>query len=65
MGNESQGGKGVPMSGLEESPARRKRRAEGPAAEEERWAARSGPVEILVRDPVTGEIRHQQPKPGG
>ena len=55
-GEKSRRGQGVPMGGLEESPERRKRRAKARRREEDRWAAKSGPVETLVRDPVTGEL---------
>lgn len=37
-------------SSIEVSPARRKRRKEARAAEERRWAARSGPVVVRRAD---------------
>jgi hypothetical protein len=43
------------MGGLEVTPARKKRRAKARKAEEQRWAAKAGPVKAYYRDPVTGE----------
>jgi hypothetical protein len=49
------------MGGLDETPARTKRRAKARKKQEERWAAKSGPVKVYYRDPVTGEEREQPP----
>jgi hypothetical protein len=44
---------------LEETPDRKKRRAKVRKNEEQRWAAKAGPVKIYYRDPVTGEEREE------
>jgi hypothetical protein len=46
---------GTSMGGLEETPARKKRGAKARKRQEERWAAKAGPVKVYYRDPVTGE----------
>jgi hypothetical protein len=51
------------MGGLDESPGRKKRRAKARKRQEERWAAKAGPLKIYYRDPVTGEPREQPPAP--
>jgi len=51
------------MGGLDESPGRKKRRAKARKRQEERWAAKAGPLKIYYRDPVTGEEREQPPAP--
>jgi hypothetical protein len=48
---------GVSMGGLEETPARKKRRTKARRREEQRWAAKAGPVTIYHRDSETGEER--------
>ncbi len=53
---------GTSTGGLEETPARKKRRAKARKRQEERWAAKSGPVTVYYRDPVTGEEREQPPE---
>ena len=55
------GNKGASMGGLEKSPARRKREADRRRREEERWAAKSGPVVSYV-DP--SRIHSQPPDDG-
>jgi hypothetical protein len=40
------GSQGVPMGSVEYSPGALKRRRRGRQRQEERWASRSGPVEI-------------------
>jgi hypothetical protein len=52
---------GVSMGGLEETPARKKRRAKVRKREEQRWAAKAGPVKVYYRDSETGEEREQPP----
>jgi hypothetical protein len=52
---------GTTMGGLEETPERKKRRAKARKKQEQRWAAKSGPVKVYYRDPVTGEEREQPP----
>ena len=42
---------GISMGGLDTSPARRKRQRKKRAAEEKRWASKSGPVQVYFRDP--------------
>ena len=42
----SKGKQGVSTGGIEKSPARRKREAAKRKRQEDRWAARSGPVEV-------------------
>jgi hypothetical protein len=54
---------GTAMGGLDESPGRKKRRAKAQKRQEERWAAKAGPLKIYYRDPVTGEEREQPPAP--
>jgi hypothetical protein len=49
------------MGGLEETPARTKRRAKARKREEQRWAAKASPVTIHYRDPETGEERQHPP----
>jgi hypothetical protein len=57
------GGPQKPKTGthlrLEEAPDRKKRRAKVRKNEEQRWAAKAGPVKIYYRDPVTGEEREE------
>src|SRR4051794_40200331 len=53
---------GTTMGGLEETPARKKRRAKVRKLKEERWAAKSGPVTVYYRDPLTGEERGPRPE---
>jgi hypothetical protein len=50
---------GTSMGGLEETPERKKRHANARKKQEQRWAAKSGPVNVYYRDPVTGEEREQ------
>jgi hypothetical protein len=52
---------GTPMSGVQETPERKKRRAKARKRQDKRWAAKSGPVKIYYRDPVTGEEREKPP----
>jgi hypothetical protein len=52
---------GTSMGWVNESPARKKRRAKARKAQEARWAAKAGPLKVYYRDPVTGEEREQQP----
>jgi hypothetical protein len=52
---------GTPMGGLEETPARKKRRAKARRRQEERWAAKAGTVEIYYRGPVSGEEGERPP----
>jgi hypothetical protein len=52
---------GTSMGGLEETPARKKRRAKARKREEQRWAAKSGPVTVYYRDSETGEEHRGQP----
>jgi hypothetical protein len=49
------------MGGLEETPARKKRRAKARKREEQRWAAKAGPMKVYYRDPATGDGRKQPP----
>lgn len=49
------------MGGLVETPARKKRRAKARKAQEQRWAAKAGPVTVYYRDPETGEERETTP----
>jgi hypothetical protein len=53
---------GTSMGGLEETPARKKRRAKARKRQEERWAAKAGPVKVYYRKPVTGEEREGPPE---
>ena len=53
---------GTSMGGLDETPERTKRRVKARKKQEQRWAAKSGPVKVYYRDPVTGEER-EQPAP--
>jgi len=53
---------GTTMRGPEETPARKKRRANAWKQEEERSAAKSGPVTVYYRDALTGEEREQPPE---
>jgi hypothetical protein len=50
------------MGGIEETPGRKKARAKARKRQEERWAAKSSPVKVYYRDPVTGEEREQPPE---
>lgn len=50
------------MSGLDETPARKKRRARARKRQEEGWAAKSGPVTVYYRDTLTEEEREQPPE---
>jgi len=52
---------GTSMGGLEETPARKKRRAKARKREEQRWAAKAGPMKVYYRDPATGDGRKQPP----
>jgi hypothetical protein len=49
------------MGGLEETPQKKKRRGKTRKRQEERWAAKSGPVKVYYRDPLTGEERPEPP----
>jgi hypothetical protein len=42
---------GTPMGGLEESAARKRRRAKARKREEREWAEKSGPVKSYFKDP--------------
>jgi hypothetical protein len=52
---------GTSMGGLEVAPARKKRREKQRRAQEQRWAAKAGPVKVYYRDPVSGEELERPP----
>jgi hypothetical protein len=52
---------GIPMAGLDETPERQKEERKARRRQEERWAAKSGPVKVYHRDPKTGEEREGPP----
>jgi hypothetical protein len=52
---------GTSMGGIEETPARKKRRAKARKRQEQRWASKAGSMKVYYRDPVTGEERERPP----
>jgi hypothetical protein len=52
---------GTSMGWINEPPARKKRRAKARNAQEQRWAAKAGPVKVYYRDPVSG-AESEQPR---
>jgi len=51
---------GTSMGWFVESPEKRKQRAKAKKRQEERWAAKSGPVKVLHRDPEKHEESEEQ-----
>jgi hypothetical protein len=54
---------GTSMGWIKETPGRKKRRAKARKGQEERWAAKAGPLKVYYREPATGEERKQPPPP--
>jgi ribosomal protein L15 len=53
---------GTSMNGLEGTSARGRSGAKARKQQEERWAAKAGPVKVYYRNPVTGEERERPPE---